>query len=73
MSQQSLEELTSIYSEASELGLTTLGVTEPQQEQEGGGDMKFSAAATLLAAEAEQGSRVQGSREQEDYYSNMVS
>ena len=34
MAQQSLEELSSIYSEASELGLTPLGVGQPQQVQD---------------------------------------
>ncbi|ORU95003.1 MAG: hypothetical protein A6F71_10215 [Cycloclasticus sp. symbiont of Poecilosclerida sp. M] len=34
MTQQSLEELSSIYSEASELGLTPLGVGQPQQVQD---------------------------------------
>ena len=30
---QSLEELSNIYSEASELGLTALGVSQPESEQ----------------------------------------
>lgn len=55
---QSLEELSSIYSEASELGLTTLGVTQPEV-------MIEQSTANLLAQV--------GQREVQDYDSDMVS
>jgi hypothetical protein len=50
MTQQSLEELSSIYSEANELGLTALGVTQPQQGGEGdsGGIVQHLAAEGRL-------------------------
>ena len=55
MTQQSLEELSSIYSEASELGLTSLGVTEPGQgegeDQEG--MVQQPSAAMMIAAKME--------------------
>lgn len=51
MSQQSLEELSSIYSEASELGLTSLGVTQPQQGDEEDQGMVQHSAAMVMAAE----------------------
>ena len=77
--QQSLEELSSIYSEASEFGLTSLGVTQPhqcQQEEEEeeeeceDGDMVVQQpAASIMAQEAVEG---KDSKELEDYYSHQV-
>lgn len=57
---QSLEELSNIYSEASELGLTALGVTQPDNEE-----MIEQNTATVLAEV--------GEREVQDYDSDMVS
>ena len=83
MSQQSLEELSSIYSEASELGLTSLGVTQPPSQDEEEDDIIQQSAISAMAAEglpAEGGLAVaEGShvveleqREPEEYYSDQV-
>lgn len=55
MAQQSLEELSSIYSEANELGLTSLGVTEPGQGEgeDQDGMQQPSSAAMVMAAKME--------------------
>lgn len=58
---QSLEELTNIYSETSELGLTSLGVTQPEDEE-----MIEQSTASVLAEVG-----VREVREYED--SDMVS
>lgn len=51
MTQQSLEELSSIYSEASELGLTSLGVIQPRQGSEEDQGLVQDSAAMVMAAE----------------------
>lgn len=50
---QSLEELSSIYSEASELGLTSLGVTQPNQQLIEGATGDSASAMGLNSAQFE--------------------